>query len=102
MRGPRGVVVPLPGQVDPTYVAPDVLERLEKGLEEEADGCAQWLQDLLEVDPLPMITTATHDCFSMRPPHFNASKGEPSDRVIVRAQASLDLGSYYFFKVNFR
>ncbi|XP_022659063.1 integrator complex subunit 8-like isoform X2 [Varroa destructor] len=99
VRGPRGVVVPLPGQTDPTYVAPDVLERLERCLLEEADGCCHWLREFLESDELtPPVATATQECFSMRPPHFSGDRGVPTDMIILKAQICLDLGSYLFFK----
>lgn len=101
VRGPRGVVVPLPGQTDPTYVAPDVLERLERCLLEEADGCCHWLREFLESDELtPPVATATQECFSMRPPHFSGDRGVPTDMIILKAQICLDLGSYLFFKVS--
>ncbi|OQR77020.1 integrator complex subunit 8-like [Tropilaelaps mercedesae] len=100
VRGPRGVVVPLPGQTDPTYVAPDVLERLERSLADEAEGCCHWLREFLEDDPTPPVAAASHECFSMRAPHFT-DRGNPTDVVLLKAETCLDLGSYLFFRERY-
>lgn len=105
VRGPKGLAVQIPGQVDPTQVSPEVLESITKKCDEESESAAEWLETLLgrkvaiRIPVLSTFRVIKNDAMEQVHDWHN---GVPAEQDDICCQVSYELASFYFYKERYK
>lgn len=106
VRSAKGIALQLPGQVDPTQVAPEVADAITKACEEECEAASSFLERLLsERWPVRVPTIATFAVLKREEPPSQShhwDRGVMASQDDLSCQISYELGAFHFYKERYQ
>lgn len=109
VKSAKGIPVQLPGQVDPTVVTAEMADTITKKCEEELEEAVAFLEKLLSLRTtgglnirVPAYESFTIVKAEILDPEHNLEKGVVATVDDVCCQVSYELGTYHFYKENYK